>query len=166
MYTDVITALETQLKNTITLLEGFTEEEINKIPFEGSWTAGQVGEHLRKVSYKTDKVLLAAAEAAGREPDERAAEFKNIFLNYDSRFTAPVFVDPESKAYEKQRLINALTKAKNAIINAAYKAGLTRVAPLPSQHPLAGITKLELLYFLTYHTQRHNYQLEKIKEMI
>ena len=166
MYTDVITALETQLKNTITLLESFTEDEMNKTPFEGSWTAAQAGEHLRKVSYKTDEVLLAAAGAASREPDERAAEFKNIFLNYDSKFTAPVFVNPEYKIYEKQRLINALTKAKNAIIKAAYKAGLTKVAPLPAQHPLAGITKLELLHFLTYHTQRHNYQLQKIKEMI
>ena len=28
------------------VLSSFSQEEFNKIPFEGSWTAGQVAEHL------------------------------------------------------------------------------------------------------------------------
>lgn len=147
-------------------MDSFTEEDVNKVPFPDSWTAAQTSDHLRKVGYKTDEVLSAKSEPGNRQPYERASEFRAIFLNFDTKFKSPDFVAPELKTYDKQRLIDSLLKLKDEIIKAAYTADLTETAPLPDEHPLQGITKLELLYFLTYHTQRHNQQIEKIKQTL
>ncbi len=38
--------IDSVLTNMIKTLSLFTEEEINTIPFEGSWTPGQVAQHI------------------------------------------------------------------------------------------------------------------------
>lgn len=40
------TKFQQTIKELTEMLEAFSTEQLNKIPFPNSWTAGQVGDHL------------------------------------------------------------------------------------------------------------------------
>ena len=43
---EVITELQNTATELMQVLEAFTQEQLNNIPFEGSWTAAQVAQHI------------------------------------------------------------------------------------------------------------------------
>jgi len=163
---EIINQLEAALGETVQLLATFNEQELNTVPFEGSWTAGQVGRHLFKSENGMDELLLAPMEKVDRQPDERAAELKKVFLDFDIKMKSPDFIVPEDKVYDKGELVQSLQTVKDAMLEAAIKAELAELAPLPDGHPLQGNSKLEIVHFITYHTLRHNHQLKKIAERL
>jgi len=163
MYSEIISQLELALDETLKLLSTFTEKEINTIPFEGSWTAAQVGRHLYKSQKGMDGLLLCPADPVKRDPEEKANGLRDTFLNFDIKMKSPDFIIPEEKEYDKDDLIASLKDVKEEMIAAAQKADLTQLAPLPEGHPLEGHSKLEIVHFVTYHTIRHNHQLEEIR---
>jgi len=166
MYNEIISQLESALDETQKLLSSFTEKELNTVPFEGSWTAAQAGRHLYKSQNGMDGLLLAPAEPVERNPEEKAKELRDMFLNFDIKMKSPDFILPEEKEYDKDELIVSLKNVKNEMIAAAEKADLSQLAPLPEGHPLKGHSKLEIVHFVTYHTMRHNHQLEEIRAAI
>ena len=163
MKTEIINNLEIALEDTLQLLASFTEEEMNKVPFAGSWTAAQVCQHLHKSETDMDKLLLAPSQPVERQPDQRREEFANIFLNFDVKFDAPDFIIPEDKHYTKEELEMPMREIKNKMLAAAKDANLDELAPLPPGHVFEGATKLEMVYFTTYHAMRHNRQIRNIK---
>jgi len=162
----IIDQLETALNETIYLLKGVDEKNINKIPFEGSWTAAQVGRHLYKSGVGSDALFAAAGEQSQRPADAGVAGLRNMFMNFEVKMKSPDFIIPEDKPFKKEPLINSLAEVKDKMIGAIKKADLNQVAQLPPGHPFYGSTKLELVHFYTYHTLRHNHQLEKIKAIV
>ena len=163
MKTNIITNLDTALEETLQLLTSFTEAEMNKVPFEGSWTAAQVSCHLYKAEKDMDKLLLAPSQQVDRQPDERREELANIFLNFETKFQSPDFIIPEDKHYTMQELEGPMREVKDKMVAAAKTADLDELAPLPKGHPFEGATKLEMVYFTTYHAMRHNRQIRNIK---
>ncbi len=163
---EIINQLEVALGETLELLSSFTEKEMNTVPFQGSWTAAQVCRHLYKSENGIDELLHATAQPADRNPEERVAEFHDIFLNLEIKMKSPDFILPEEKHYEKNELESPLQDAKHKMIIAAHTANLAEVPQLPEGHPLQGATKLELLHFVTYHTIRHNHQLKNIRAKV
>lgn len=166
MSKEIINQLETALNDTLALLASFDEKEMNTVPFEGSWTAAQVCRHLLKSETGMDELLFAPSQVPDRNPEERAAELKDLFLNFEIKMKSPDFILPEEKQYDRAELEKPLKDAKEKMVDAAGKANLNEIAPLPEEHPLHGITKLETVHFVTYHTMRHNHQLRKIKEKV
>ena len=162
----IINQLEAALGETLQLLSSFDEKEMNTVPFEGSWTAAQVCRHLYKSEKGMDELFYAPAKPADRNPAERAENFKELFLNFDTKMKSPDFIAPEDKHYEKKELEGSLEEAKDKMLEAAQNVNLAEMAALPDEHPLKGSTKLEMIYFVTYHTMRHNHQLKKIREKI
>lgn len=51
-------------------LASFTEENLNRLPYENSWTAAQVFDHLLK-SYSVVETLNGGVKDAGRNPLEK-----------------------------------------------------------------------------------------------
>jgi hypothetical protein len=166
MNDSIINQLEAALGETVQLLSSLNQEEINKIPFEGSWTAAQVGQHLLLSENGMDGLLLTPTEKVDRKPDEKAGQLKDMFLDFSTKMKSPKFIVPEDKAYNKQELIQSLQDVKDKMLKAAAQADLAELAPLPDGHPLAGHTKLEIVHFITYHTTRHNRQIKNITGFI
>jgi len=162
----IIDQLETALNETIYLLKGVDEKNINKLPFEGSWTAAQVGRHLYKSGVGSDALFSALGEVPQRPADAGAESLRNMFMNFEVKMKSPDFIIPEDKKYEKEQLIASLAEVKDKMISAVKQADLNQVAQLPQGHPFYGSTKLELVHFYTYHTLRHNHQIEKIKAIV
>lgn len=168
MKPEIINELETALSKTTQLLTDFDSKKINNAPTKDSWSAAQVGQHLLKSSKGMDEMLYTSSKPAERNPEEKADWLKQIFLNFEVKFNAPDFIVPENKEYNKNELLNALEDTNKKMLDAIKdkEVDLTEIAPLDENHPLYGMTKLEMIYFVTYHTMRHNRQIQNIQKLV
>jgi hypothetical protein len=100
---------------------------------------------------------------AERSADEKIPMFRKTFLDFSSKMKAPEFIVPEEKTYDKQTSIEALKNAFKQLKETADKADVNEMV---EGLPMGTVTKLELLHFVLYHTQRHLHQLKKICEAL
>jgi hypothetical protein len=163
LHTDIfkeITAIQDELLH---ILESTTEEALNIIPFEGSWTAAQLADHITKSNNGMARALAMKGIFTERDPEPGIESLKKMFLNFENKFNAPEFIVPGKDHYNKQEMINELRESMAYIKNEGSKADLSEIVDLPV---LGTNSKLELLHFVLYHTQRHVQQLKKIKQFI
>ena len=99
------------------------------------------------------------AKPAQRDPAERVQELRGIFLDFTTKFKTPDFILPTEDTYEKNILIARLNRSNERLREAAGRVDLSGIINLPA---FGEITKLELLHFVLYHTQRHLHQLKNI----
>lgn len=152
----------TELLNIIT---AFSQEQFNMVPFEGSWTAGQVAEHLRQ-SYGAADVLRGAVQPATRPPDKYVEQLRSTFLNFEVKMKSPDFVVPPDRLYDRETQLKALSEKLAYIRDAVQTLDLTQLC-LDFQLPGAEkFTRLEWVYFILYHTQRHIRQIKNIQKMV
>ncbi|MCZ4244274.1 DinB family protein [Pedobacter punctiformis] len=152
---DALTALQT-------LFDGFSQEQINAVPFEGSWTAGQLAKHMIMANGGFTAMLNGPVEETNRPADQAVAKIKEDFENFSIRMEAPSFVVPPLKDYDKQELIQKLNQIKLDIIRAVSDLDLTKTTTSWQLPGYGYLTRLEAVYFVTYHTKRHIRQLEKM----
>ena len=145
------------------LMLSVEEAKVNTIPYDGSWTAPQLLRHVTKSINGMTKAMHMDAKPAERNPGERIEELKKIFLNFSKKLTQPDFIVPEELIYEKQSSIEELNKSFNRFKESAGNANLD---DLIEGLPLGPITKLEIIHFVLYHTQRHLHQMKKICEAL
>ena len=91
----------------LSTLYSFRQEKFNKIPFEGSWTAGQVAEHLFKSESNIPNVLKGNSKTTGRNPFEKAPIIESVFLDFSKKLQSPEFIlpspDPKGTHVRTQR---------------------------------------------------------------
>lgn len=147
----------------IASLNSLDQEQLNTVPFEGSWTPAQLGEHILKSAINTPKLLRGATiPTTDRAPDEKVAWMEEIFLNYDSKMKAPDFIIPEVRTYIKSELTGPLESVRKEIIEAARSLDLSETST-GFELPNSGkFTRYEWISFVAIHTTRHNHQLKRI----
>jgi hypothetical protein len=134
----------------------------NKVPFEGSWTAGQVVEHINMVGNGFIHLLNGPVEPATRKVDELVDRIKSMFLNFDFKAAAAANLIPASGDYNLHDQITNLQSIKSAVITAVNTLDLNMVC-LGFDIPTFGhLTRLEAVYFFLFHTKRHVHQLQNI----
>src|SRR5690606_873225 len=106
------------IKELTEMLEAFSYEQLNKIPFPNSWTAGQVGDHLLK-SYDSWEIFKGETEFADRPYDENCKKLSDLFLNFNKKLIAePSDVIYPSNGYiEKENLILNIQTISDRIIS-------------------------------------------------
>jgi hypothetical protein len=142
-------------------LSSLTGQQLNTVPFEGSWTAGELGEHLNK-SYGVAELLYGPVRKTERDPAEKVKQIKDVFLNYDIKMKSPDFIVPEKKEYDKDSLLNSLHLSINKIKLGAETLNLDETCTAMALPNLGEMTRTEWIYFVIYHTQRHVHQLKDI----
>jgi hypothetical protein len=139
-------------------------DKINHIPFEGSWTAGQVGEHINlSVSGMID-ILSAPAKETEREPDQYVKNIRDMFLNFNLKFQAAQNITPTAKHHDKETLINTLNHTFQTFIDIIQAEDLTGTFPGALFPGIGPLTRLEWVYLTIYHTQRHIHQLKGMRK--
>jgi hypothetical protein len=160
----ILSELEAVTGKLLHLLSSFDQEQLNAIPFEGSWTPAQVGHHLYK-SYKgLPQLLQAPAKPTERDPAQNAERIKKDFSDLQTKMKAPEFVVPELKIYDREMLLKNLQNTLTSIAETAQSLDLTKTCTAFSFPVYGELTRLEWLYFVIYHTKRHHHQLEKMAE--
>lgn len=159
-----------EMQNTMNkfqqLVSSFNQEQLNRVPFEGSWTAGQVAQHIIMANSGFADVLNGPVKDSERSADEQVEKIRRDFLNFTIKMTSPDFILPLNKEYRKDKLLKKLEDIKTNVSDAVADLDLTKTC-LAFELPVYGhLTRWEAVYFLIYHTQRHTHQLDMIKEKI
>ena len=160
---EILTAIDETISEMTGLMQSLDEPQVNTIPYEDSWTAGQLFSHVTKSINGMGGVMLKEAEPAQRDPGERIAGLQKAFLDFSTKMKSPDFIIPDDGPFQKEATIQALTAALEKMKEGTNKANLNE---LLLGLPLGEITKLELLHFVLYHTQRHLHQLHKIVDAL
>jgi hypothetical protein len=146
----------------IKTVSSFDEEQLNDIPFEGSWTAGQVVQHLILSNSGFIEVMQGPVKEAERKPDQLVETIKKDFLNFDIKMKSPEFVLPLPISYSKPRQLGTLENIKSSLLHLVETMELDKLC-LTFELPGYGfLTRVEAVYFVNYHTQRHTHQLKNI----
>jgi hypothetical protein len=144
------------------ILDSFSDEEINIVPFEGSWTGGQLIQHLILACSGYPEVFNGKKEKTNRKPDEQVKGLKDLFLNFDIKMDSPDFLKPEIKNYNKNLLTLSLLKIESELLNASETHDMSllcRDFQLPNSEKF---TIFEWINFALIHIQRHTKQLNDI----
>ena len=163
MATDILAELATTRAGFIDNLAPFTSEQFNTVPFEGSWTAGQVAEHIFKSINGVPHLLNGEGLTPNRDPAQNVASLRQMFLDFSTKMKSPDFILPSDEPKDMDALVQSIDGALKAIIDTAQDKDLTLIIKdfeFPGSGP---VTRLELLNFISVHTQRHAHQLKKIK---
>src|SRR5690349_3528947 len=119
--TQLISDLEKVNKTLFETIDGFTPEAFNQVPFEGSWTAAEVVEHLRRSDGGLLKMLNGEKQQPGRDPGANLPKMKSSFLNFDVKLKSPETIVPEHREYDKEHLKEAFATRRAAIVDAVQK---------------------------------------------
>jgi|GEM_PF-363777 hypothetical protein len=148
----------------VDVLMAFDESEINSVPVNGGWTAGQVGEHLFKSDTAILNALYGPVKKTWREPDVYVEDIRAMLLDFSTEVQARDFILPtEDVCHDKYTLIVAL-KSYRELINKAIRAldlSVTCTDPLLCS-VVGEWTRFEYVHFLVAHTHRHIFQLKEI----
>ena len=148
------------------IISSFDEDQINLIPFEGSWTAGQVAEHILLSVSGFEKTLNGSVAETERAPDALKDKIKASFLDFTTKMKSPDFIIPAEKNYEKDKLTKTLENFRGKINLAMETMDLSKTC-LAFELPVLGfLTRLESIYFILYHTQRHIHQMKNIYQKL
>jgi hypothetical protein len=160
--------LVTELQNAKTGLTGaitsIPDARFNTVPFAGSWTAGQVTDHILKSLGVS--VLYGGTTTTDRAPDAMVAPLADVFLDFTTKLKSPDFILPSDEPQDKQARLNEANDTFTKLIEAAKTLDLTQTC-LDFEMPVMGrLTRLEFLWFYVFHSKRHAYQLQNIAKAL
>ena len=153
-------------KEFLDSLSAFGETDMNRSPRTGSWTAAQVGRHLQKSYHGIAQLLNGPSVPTARDPGDRIGQIRSDFLNFERKMQSPDFVRPEDKSYDKKVLVDNLERTIAQIRDTASRLDLTETCTAFSLPVYGEMTRLEWIYFIVYHTQRHTRQLKTIAQTL
>jgi hypothetical protein len=160
---ELFTSLDETWKKLVDLLSSADSKLINKIPFEGSWTIAQVVCHVTKSNQGMARIMQMYGVIPERNVMQAQPKLKQIFLDFKVKYNSPESIIPEAKEYDKEEVLRDLKNTVEQLTEQREKQNLSQLLELDI---LGELTKLELLYFVLYHTQRHIHQLENILEAL
>ena len=146
-------------------LTAFDNDQLNVVPKNDGWSAGQVGHHLLK-SYSVIKTLNGNTVPTTRSPDEKINEIRETFQDFDIKMDSPTAVLPAAGPFEKEALIPSLQKRINHIEEVIQTKDLTVTCEDYAIPEYGKFTRLEWINFVIYHTQRHFHQLDRLAESL
>jgi len=148
------------------ILSSFSEKEMNTIPFEGSWTAGQVADHLIMAMSGLPELCNGKTEKSLREPDEKIKNIKTMFQDLSIKMESPEFINPSKKENNKNSILLSLQKIEQDMLHIAETNDLTLTC-LDFELPVFGkFTIYEWVSFALIHSQRHIQQLNTIFQKV
>ena len=164
MKTQLLNDIDTTGNTLVHLLSSFSEEEFNTVPFEGSWTAGQVAEHIWKAG--DCGILYGPTVAVNRVPDEKVDAIKTLFLNFGIRMTAPESIRPGDGHHSKAAALDNIREIWSKLTAAANTLNLEEECTAFEVPGFGPFTRLEWIQFINIHTQRHIHQLQNIQARV
>jgi len=160
---ELLRAIEEEFYNLEKFYTQLPADKINTASEKNSWSASQLLNHVTKSTAGIAKAMQASPNPVNRIPGARIDELKKIFLDFSTKMQSPEMIVPDDGPYEKQNTLNELNNSFRRLKENAASADLTdKVEGLP----FGDVTKLELLHFILYHTQRHVHQMQVICDMV
>lgn len=147
-------------------VSSFSENEFNRKPSPEKWSAGQVARHLIKANSNVSEWLNGETKPTSRAADEKVEQIKSDFLDLDIKMDAADFLVPEDESFDKKESLEKLEQIKSSFIQTAENSDLTETALAVEFSGYGYLTKIEMLAFAAYQTQRHLRQFDKLTNEI
>lgn len=166
MKEQLITGFNETTRDLLATLSLFNQNEFNKIPFEGSWTAGQTAEHLYKSDSSIPNVLKSNSKATERNPFEKTAVIEMIFFDFSKKLQSPEFILPSAEPKNKEDFIKGFERTRKELKDLIETLDLRRTFtdfPFPQ---LGEFTGWEWICFAVSHSKRHIRQMKNIAEKL
>jgi uncharacterized damage-inducible protein DinB len=160
---EMLQEFETATAEYINVASSFSQEQFNAVPYEGCWSAAQVTDHLFKSDNGILKALYGPTQTTERAPDENVPGIKKTFLDFTTKLSSPDFIIPDNVSHDKDSLISAFKSVRELLGKAIKTLDLSALCSMPV---LGELTRLELIAFVIYHTQRHTHQVTKIGNLV
>lgn len=143
-------------------LSKFDATEINIMPFKASWTAGQLAGHVILANSGFLQVINGPVTETDKPADMMVAQMRNDLLNFSVKFNSPDEICPEIRLYSQHVLLARLEEIRNEISIATTSLDLTKTCSAFKWPVYGFLTRLEIVYFVIYHTRRYVHQLVNI----
>jgi hypothetical protein len=156
---EILAAIDETVSKLLQFATSLDDNKINSVPYKDSWTPGQLMEHVTKSTAAMVKAMATEYKPAERDATKRIPELRKIFLDFSHKLKSPDFIVPGNGPFEKHMVIDEMKKSFEQF---RKNAGIAQMNELVEGLPLGPITKLEILHFVLYHTQRHLNQMERI----
>lgn len=154
----------TQTSNAfINTLDNFSDEQVNEVPFTGSWTPGQVADHIIKA---TGGIPDRYTEEPQRPIDEKVAPMEAVFLDFVAKYKSPDFVVPGGGPFDKGELIDVLKGIQSKHVARIREVDLGAVCLNFELPGIGKMTRYEWYRFIAAHMQRHLFQLKNILDSL
>jgi hypothetical protein len=141
------------------VIASFTPDQFNQPPAAGGWSPGQIAEHLSLSDHELLISLHGPVKPTHRDPSEKIEPVKNIFLDFENKLDSPGELVPASRNYDQGVLIRSLQKTRSQINEVIATLDLSATCYDPR---LGDMTRLEIVYFILFHTKRHIHQMKKL----
>ncbi len=152
-------AFENTTREFLELLSSLDQTALDACPPDGGWTAGQIGEHVLK-SYASVDVLTGNTKATDREADQKVAQIRELFLDFNIKMDSPKAILPSPGSVSKEWLIRGLEERISQMAAVIAAVDLSRTCVDYAIPEYGEFTRLEWLWFTVFHTQRHIHQLK------
>jgi len=162
MKNDIVNELKSTKMELLETLGRFSVQNINMVPFEGSWTSGQVAEHVLMSSSAVAAALTGPTEVAERDPDQHIELFSQVFLNFDHKLKSPDFILPSGDPKDKNLIMQSLKDTFEDMERAAGSGDLELICTSFEMPTIGKLSRRELTWFTIVHTKRHIHQLKNI----
>ena len=164
--TQLLQDLDQTEQEFYTILASFAPAQVNAVPFEGSWTAGQVAEHILMSESGIPEAVLGSTEETDRPVAQYVPVIESIFLDFAAKYQSPEFIIPSSGPHDQQELLKAFKTERAAIRVIAANEDLTLTCTDFEFPQIANLTRWEWLQFVLCHSKRHARQLRNISEKV
>ena len=157
----LLTDIQVTGRDLLQGLGAFDPASFNEVPFEGSWTAGQVADHLLR-SAGVLQVLHGRTASAHRLPNEKVELIRHVFLDFKTKLKSPDFIVPSGGPHDQDDAVGRLREVWTGMESAVQRLDLEQLC-LGFDLPVFGLmTRLEWITFYMLHTQRHIRQIRRI----
>lgn len=162
----LISEFEETTKELFETLSLFSNETFNKIPFEGSWTAGQVAEHLFKSESNIPRILKGSSKETEGDPFEKTGIIRKVFLDYTIKLKSPEFILPSDDEKDRDVFIKGFKETRRELKTLIETLDLNKTFTNFSFPQLGNLTGWELICFAVCHSKRHIRQMKIIAEKL
>lgn len=144
-------------------LSRFSAETLNAVPFEGSWTAGQVAEHIIKSQLHIIAPLSEGpASTADRLYDEEVNTIQEIFRDKESKTKTDKSIAPGPPPHNFKTLLGTLQKQKEQQIEIIKTKKLEELSDTLEFPGIGQLSRYEWIHMMIEHGQRHRRQIDTI----
>lgn len=167
MKTTLIAEINETMDELMQTFSAFSQEQIDKLPFEGGWTAGEVAEHITKSIIGLPQLFAhQTVPTTGRNFDAKVAAIRDLFLDFSTKMKSPDFILPQEKYHDKQKMLATFDQIKTQTTNAVSAIDLTLTCQLAEFPGMGFLTVYEWLNFAIVHTKRHTHQMKGIAKAL
>jgi hypothetical protein len=158
----IISELDSSTKSITDKVTGLSNEKFNFRKEKGAWSIGDCLEHLVITEQSAKNILLGPVKYYNRDYDAKLSVVKKAFGDDTKKFAASILLLPSESSKIPEKMINDYIANREDIKKVVEKEDLTVLCDA-FRHKLFGhFTRLEWIYFVIYHSERHARQIERI----